>query len=206
MVNGVLRSIYRQGAHTAERRWKHFLTWGKPSEWAKRLKYHRVALDDTELTRRMAKLLPVAALTVGIEEDGLHVHLSMPDKKHLNVLLMPGRVKFAPGGAKEVEVSVEPAALATHPVVGKVVSALACVVAQSIWRAVLPAHSGETLPPVDHHANGVRVDLRSVPAVRKAAQKQWARTIMDLVAVKSIQLERGRLWLTLSSLSETLSG
>lgn len=196
----MVRSVIRQGSQGLEKRWGTLRESFSRSGWLRRMQQHELRIVDAELTRRMARLVPVSALTIAVSESGVHAHASLQDGEVLDVLLTSMVVRFATGGAKELELMVYPSQLSTHPVTRSLAMAFAAVVAHSLWRVVLgPAESAE-LMTVDDDDGRLRVDLRSLPAVRAALHRQWARTIIDMVNLKRIQPEPGRLRLIFAPL------
>lgn len=199
-MKDVVRSVIRQGAQGVEQKWGTLRQGFSISGWLRRMRRHEVRIADDELTRRMAKLVPASALTIAVSESGVHAHASLQDGEVLDVLLTSMMARFATGGAKELELMVYPSQLSTHPVTRSLATAFAAVVAHSLWRVVLgPAESVELIT-VDDDDGRLRVDLRSLPAVRAALHRQWARTIIDMVNLKRIQPEPGRLRLILAPL------
>lgn len=167
--------------------------------WKQWLTDYEGRILDVELTQRMARLLPVSALTVAIDTQGVHVHASLDSGEIMDMSLVPEKVRFATGGAKEVEVRLEPAQLASHPLARTVVGAFASIVAHRMWRVVLPALEPPELAVVDQDSNIFRIDLRSVPAVRQVLHRQWACMITDLLSLQRLELEPGQLRLVFAS-------
>jgi hypothetical protein len=104
-------------------------------------------------------------------------------------------VRFAPRGAKEISFDVEPPD--AHDV--SIVSALAGCIAKATWPMIAPTGSidvGGAIVERDKPGR-LRVDLRSVPAVRRFASTQTAAMIFDVLELESLRVEPGALALKL---------
>jgi hypothetical protein len=129
-------------------------------------------------------------------QDGkVFVDASMTNGKEVQFSLSPRSVRFAPRGAKEISFDVEPPDAHDTSIVG----ALAACIAKATWPMIAPADSidvGGAI--VDRENEGLlRVDLRSVPAVRRFASTQTAAMVFDLLELESIRVEQGALALKL---------
>ena len=114
--------------------------------------------------------------------------------------LTPRGARFAPRGAKEVLFQVTPAAHVTQAKVRTAVGSLAGAVAHALWAVVLGAPDAEHLVGaiVDRDGNEqVRVDLRSVPAVRALQGRGPAALVIDMLELERLEVEDGQLVLKL---------
>lgn len=197
-MKDLLRSVIRQGSQALEERWGAARERYGRSAWLRHLQQYELRITDDELTRRIARLVPVAALTISVTESGVRAQASLQGGEMVDILLTSIVARFAAGGAKELEFTVYPSGLSSHEVTRSVATAFAAVVAHSLWRVVLGTAESAELMTVDDDDGRLRVDLRSLPAVRAALHRQWARTIIDMVNLSRIRPEPGGLRLVLA--------
>ena len=119
----------------------------------------------------------------------------MTSGREVQFSLAPRSVRFAPRGAKEISFDVEPPD--AHDT--SIVSALAGCIAKATWPMIAPPGSPDVGGAiVERESPGrVRVDLRSVPAVRRFASTQAATMIFDVLELESLRVEAGALSLKL---------
>jgi hypothetical protein len=130
--------------------------------------HQRSRLDESRLTSAVAHTDDVASASAVARDGTLMVDISFNDNTHVAVVLTPGRVRFAPRGAKEIEFAVSPESLVTSPRVADVVGSIASEIAAVLWnmprRGRSKARSGQVI--VDRDGLTLRVDLRTTPAAR----------------------------------------
>ena len=117
----------------------------------------------------------------------------------LQVCLLPLGIAFAPGGAKDVSFRVQPAEAAAERAVCDVVGAIASELARAVWGPFLFQNRPDAdWAFVERDGDILRVDLRTVPAVRAAMARAPMAMIMEALTVKEIAAEPGRLRMTLA--------
>ena len=125
----------------------------------------------------------------------VYVDASMTNGSEVQFSLAPRSVRFAPRGAKEIAFDVEPPDAHDTSIVG----ALAGCIAKATWPMIAPADSldvGGAI--VERESPGrLRVDLRSVPAVRRFSSTQAAAMIFDVLELESLRVEPGAIALKL---------
>jgi len=160
-----------------------------------RLTQQRWRLSDEMLTAAAAHADGVDSAMVACHSGRVFVDASMTNGREVQFSLAPRSVRFAPRGAKEISFDVEPPDAHDTSIVG----ALAACIAKATWPMIAPADSidvGGAI--VERETPGrLRVDLRSVPAVRRFASTQAAAMIFDVLELESLRVETGALALKL---------
>jgi len=156
-----------------------------------RLTQQRWRLSDEALTSAAAHAEGVDSAMVACHSGRMFVDASMTNGREVQFSLAPGSVRFAPRGAKEISFDVEPPDAHDTSIVG----ALAACIAKATWPMIASADTidvGGAI--VERETSGrLRVDLRSVPAVRRFASTQTAAMIFDVLELESLRVEPGAL-------------
>jgi hypothetical protein len=160
-----------------------------------RLTQQRWRLSDETLTAAAAHAEGVDSAMVACRSGRMFVDASMTNGTEVQFSLTPSSVRFAPRGAKEIAFDVEPPDAHDTSIVG----ALAACIAKATWPMIAPADTADIgCAIVERETSGrLRVDLRSVPAVRRFASTQTAAMIFDVLELESIRVEPGALALKL---------
>jgi hypothetical protein len=160
-----------------------------------RLTQQRWRLSDEKLTAAAAHAEGVDSAMVACRSGRMYIDASMTNGREVQFSLTPRAVRFAPRGAKEISFDVEPPDAHETSIVG----ALAGCIAKATWPMIASADSvdvGSAI--VDRESPGrLRVDLRSVPAVRRFASTSAGKMIFDVLELESIWVEPGALALKL---------
>lgn len=153
-------------------------------------------ITDDILTSAAAHAEGVEAAMVSCRMGRIHVHASLESGSDVNFSLAPLSVRFAPRGAKEVAFDVEPPGRSNNPII----AALAGCIAQAAWPMAMPYRSKDLGGAiVERESPGrVRVDLRTVPAIRRFASARGAAAmILEMLEIDSMRVEQGALALRL---------
>ncbi len=152
-------------------------------------------LSDDALTTAAAHAEGVDSAMVACRRGRIFVDASLTSGQEVQFSLAPLSVRFAPRGAKEISFDVEPPGAFDHSIVG----AIAACIARATWPMILPPDIREMGSAIVEResAGRVRVDLRTVPAVRRFASRGTAAMILDVLELESIRVERGALALKL---------
>jgi hypothetical protein len=154
----------------------------------------RLVLPDGKLTAAVAKAPDVTAATVSTRDGQMRIDASFRDGGRLLVHLRPLGTMFAPRGAKEWSVGVEPESAALDPRCADIVVAIAAEVARTLWGPFLRTQRVRTRPATAHRDGAVLiVDLRSVAEVRAALGQPLLAAAIDALNVRSIEAEDGGL-------------
>lgn len=160
-----------------------------------RLTHQLWRLSDDALTSAAAHAEGVDSAMVACRRGRIFVDASLSSGREVQFSLAPLGVRFAPRGAKEISFDVQPPGAFDHSIVG----AIAACIARATWPMILPQGTraiGSAIVETES-AERIRVDLRTVPAVRRFAAHGTAALIFDVLELESIRVEQGALALKL---------
>jgi hypothetical protein len=187
----IVRSLVRAAADRAVERVKGTRLASATMQLVERLTQQRWRLSDETLTAAAAHAEGVDSAMVACHSGRMFVDASMTNGREVQFSLIPHTVRFAPRGAKEISFDVEPPDAHDSSIVG----ALAGCIAKATWPMIAPPDSvdvGSAI--VERESPGrLRVDLRSVPAVRRFATTQAAAMVFDVLELESLRVEPGAL-------------
>ena len=187
----IVRSLVRAAADRAVERVKGTRVASATMQLVERLTQQRWRLSDETLTAAAAHAEGVDSAMVACHSGRMFVDASMTNGREVQFSLIPRTVRFAPRGAKEISFDVEPPDAHDSSIVG----ALAGCIAKATWPMIAPPDSVEVGSAiVERESPGrLRVDLRSVPAVRRFATTQAAAMVFDVLELESLRVEPGAL-------------
>lgn len=158
----------------------------------------RLLLPEATIGAAIARAHGVTSASATVREGEVWIDADFDDGEHLEVRLCPRPPTFAPRGAKELVWDVAPEAAYRSRHLGAMVSAVSAAVAHSLWAAVLPRGTPDTDALIDREsASRLRVDLRTVPAVRALMSKAGAAAVIELFELESLEAIPGALRLQL---------
>jgi len=191
----IVRSLIRATADRALDRITSTKVASVTKQLLQRLRQQRWTLSDETLTAAAAHAEGVDSAMVACRSGRIFVDASKTDGTEVQFTLAPRPVRFAPRGAKEISFDVDPPDAHDDSVVG----ALAGCIAKATWPMIASANvAGFGSAIVERETpSRLRIDLRSVPAVRRFASTQTAAMIFDLMELDSIRVEPGVLSLKL---------
>lgn len=191
----IVRSWVRVAADRAVSRLTDTKLASATKQIIERLTQQRWRLSDEALTAAAAHAEGVDSAMVSCRSGKMFVDASMTSGKEIQFSLAPHAVRFAPRGAKEISFDVEPPDAHDASVVG----ALAACIAKATWPMIASPDSIDVGGAIVERetAGRLRVDLRSVPAVRRFASNQTAAMVFDMLELESIRVEPGALALKL---------
>ena len=191
----IVRSWVRLAADRAVSRLTGTKLASATKQIVERLTQQRWRLSDEDLTAAAAHAEGVDSAMVSCRSGKMFVDASMTSGKEIQFSLAPHAVRFAPRGAKEISFDVEPPDAHDASVVG----ALAACIAKATWPMIASSDSIDVGGAIVERetAGRLRVDLRSVPAVRRFASNQTAAMVFDMLELESIRVEPGALALKL---------
>lgn len=151
------------------------------------------SVSDRQIAKALTRLPSVREASAVCRDERIWIEATFDDGENVKVSVMPLAPRFAPRGAKELSFHVEPEQLAGRANVRDLVGAIAALVAHSLWSPFF----GRLLNPsfdaiAERDGAQVRVDLRSVPAVRAAQQKGLAQ-LFDLLELSGLTVNEGAL-------------
>lgn len=155
------------------------------------------SVSDAQISKALARVANVREASAVCREERIWVEATLDDGQRLQLSLVPAGARFAPRGAKELIFRVEPEELAGRAAVRDLVAAVAALVAHALWGPFF----GRLLNPsydaiAEREGAEVRVDLRTVPAVRAAHQKGLAQ-LFDVLELSSLYVVDGALRLVI---------
>lgn len=191
----ILRSWIRTAADRAVERATGTRLATTTKQILERLTQQRWRLSDDALTTAAAHADGVDSAMVACRRGRIHVDASLSTGREVQFSLAPISVRFAPRGAKEISFDVEPPGAFDQSIVG----ALAACIARATWPMIVPTNTREVGGAIVERESDVRVrvDLRTVPAVRRFASSGTAAMIFDILELESIRVEPGALALKL---------
>lgn len=191
----IVRSWVRTAADHALQRFKDSRVINVAAQLVERLTQQRWRLSDETLTSAAAHAEGVDSAMVACRSGRLYVDASMRNGREVQFSLTPRAVRFAPRGAKEIAFDVEPPDAHDPSIVG----ALAACIAKTTWPMIAPPGGVDVGAAIVERESSsrLRVDLRTVPAVRQFASTQAGAMIFDVLELESIHVEPGALALKL---------
>lgn len=183
----VLKSWVRSAADGAIARLSERLPLGEAQKLFRRISQQQAWIREESLTSAAAHAEGVRQASVSCLPGRMLIDASLGQGRDVQFSLTPTRVRFAPGGAKEVAFSVEPA----EQICSEIVGAVAGCIAQATWpMAFTPGNYDVGGAIVEREGAGrVRVDLRTVPSVRHFAARGPAAMMLDVMQLEAIRCE-----------------
>ena len=189
----ILRSWVRMAADRAVDRVTETKLASMTKQLLERLTQQRWRLTDETLTTAVAHADGVDSAMVACHSGRMFVDASMTNGREVQFSLAPSSVRFAPRGAKEISFDIEPPDAHDTSIVG----ALAGCIAKATWPMIADSVDVGSAIVERENPGRLRVDLRSVPAVRRFSSTQTAVMIFDVLELESIRVEPGALALKL---------
>jgi hypothetical protein len=185
-----MRSLVRGFAEGAGRRL------GVPLQALQKLMRESLAqassVSELQITKALMRVEGVREASVVCREPRIWIEATLGDER-VSLSLQPLGARFAPRGAKELIFVVEPAELAGKSQVRDLVGALAALVAHTLWAPFLGRPANVRYDAIaERDGAEVRVDLRSVPAVRTAQQRGLAQ-MFDVLELSGMHVQEGAL-------------
>jgi hypothetical protein len=151
------------------------------------------SISERQITKALARVENVREASAVCRDERIWIEATFADGENLRVSIAPRGARFAPRGAKELVFHVEPEELAGRARVRDLVGAIAAAVAHALWAPFF----GRLLNPsydaiAEREGADVRVDLRSVPAVRAAHNKGFAQ-LFDMLELGGLGVVDGAL-------------
>jgi hypothetical protein len=189
-----MRSVFRGLAEGASKRL------GFPLSNLQRLMKKALAdassVSDSQISKALARVPDVREASAVCRDERIWIEATLTDGQRIQLSVIPLGARFAPRGAKEVLFHLEPQELAGRAAVRDLIAAIGALIAHALWAPFL----GRLLNPsydaiAEREGAEVRVDLRSVPAVRAAQQKGLGQ-LFDFLELSNLHVTDGALRLT----------
>lgn len=187
----LVRSFVRGFAEAAGRRL------GLPFSGMQKLFREAIAqassISDRQIAKALTRVSGVREASAVCRDERIWIEATFDEGSSVSLSVEPLGARFAPRGAKEISFRVEPPELAARAEVRDLVGAIAALIAHTLWAPFF----GRLLNPVydaiaEREGFDVRVDLRSVPAVRAAAQRGLSQ-LFDLLELSGLGVTDGAL-------------
>ncbi len=155
------------------------------------------SISDHQIVTALTRVQGVSEASAVCREDRIWVEATSSEGLVVRFSMEPTGARFAPRGAKELIFHVEPEEVATKAFARDLVAAVAALVAHTLWGPFLGRSSAPEYDAIaEREGKEVRVDLRSVPAVR-SAQKRGLGQLFDALELGRIEVREGSLKLHL---------
>jgi hypothetical protein len=149
------------------------------------------SVSDRQIAKALTRVAGVREASAVCRDERIWIQATFEQGSTVNISVVPLAARFAPRGAKEVSFRVEPPELASRAEVRDLIGAIAALIAHTLWAPFF----GRLLNPnydaiAERDGADVRVDLRSVPAVRAAAQRGLAQ-LFDVLELTGLAVADG---------------
>jgi hypothetical protein len=193
-----LRSLMRGAARRASDGLGKLNALAEARRVLRELAKQRLLVPEGALGAAVARATGATDASVRARDGALWVDVHFDDGEHLEACFEPGTPTFAPRGPKELVWNVSPSESWRSRHLLDVASALSTGVAHALWAVVLPRELSDLGPAIVDRdgADRIRVDLRTVPAVRELSGQAGA-AIIEVLELSSIECEDGELRLQL---------
>jgi hypothetical protein len=151
------------------------------------------SVSDRQITKALTRVESVREASAVCRDERIWIEATFEDGESVQLSVAPLGARFAPRGAKEVLFHVEPEGMASRARARDLVAAIAALIAHALWAPFF----GRLLNPsfdaiAERDGSEVRVDLRSVPAVR-AAHKKGLSQLFDMLELGGVGVVDGAL-------------
>lgn len=151
------------------------------------------SVSDRQITKALTRVASVREASAVCRDERIWIEATFDDGESVQLSVAPLGARFAPRGAKEVLFHVEPEGMAGRARARDLVGAIAALIAHALWAPFF----GRLLNPsfdaiAERDGSEVRVDLRSVPAVR-AAHKKGLSQLFDMLELGGVGVVDGAL-------------
>ena len=162
------------------------------------IRSRRATLSEAALGSAFAQAPGIVGATARISGGRILVDASYDDGETVSIACVPEKARFAPRGAKEVVFVIEPPDAVGERRVRELVGCLAAAIARALWGPMMPERQPGESALVERDGARLRVDLRSVPAVRAMLEGSPLAMALDVIGIEAFTLEERSLRLKLS--------
>lgn len=186
----LLKSWFRAGADRAAERFGDLAPVAAVRRIIREARNQQTGIDQKALSRAVAHIDGVTSASVNVRPTGIHIDASFRDGDPLACKLTPVATRFAPRGAKEVVFRVEPRDALRHRELREVTGAIAGLIAHHLWAVVLARQDESDFGGAIVDRDGtecLRVDLRTVPAVRSMARQRTGAMVLEVLTLHDLE-------------------
>jgi hypothetical protein len=149
------------------------------------------SVSERQIAKALTRVPSVREASAVCRDERIWIEATFDEGEPVHVSVAPRGARFAPRGAKELIFDVQPEELAGRAAVRDLVAAIAALIAHSLWAPFF----GRLLNPsfdaiAERDGAEVRVDLRTVPAVRAAMQRGLGQ-LFDMLELSAMTVEDG---------------
>jgi hypothetical protein len=151
------------------------------------------SVSERQITKALTRVPGVREASAVCRDERIWIEATFDAGDSVRVSVAPLGARFAPRGAKELIFKLQPEEMAGRAAVRDLVGAIAALIAHALWAPFF----GRLLNPsfdaiAERDGDEVRVDLRTVPAVRAAQQKGLGQ-LFDMLELTGLNVEHGAL-------------
>lgn len=151
------------------------------------------SVSESQISKALARVPEVKEASAVCRDERIWIEATLSDGQRIRLNVTPKGARFAPRGAKEVVFHVEPEEMAMRAQARDLIAAIGALVAHALWAPFF----GRLLNPsydaiAEREGFEVRVDLRTVPAVRSAMAKGLGQ-LFDLLELQHLHVVDGAL-------------
>ncbi|NCQ60171.1 MAG: hypothetical protein GW913_05785 [Myxococcales bacterium] len=188
----VLRSLLRAAGDGTRARLRTLGPLAEIRERLRSLRDGRVPITEARITACLARAEGIASLSAAASGGAIRIHATLENGESLELAIEPASAHFAARGAKELSFRVVPEELAHRAPAKALVGSLAGLVAHTLFAvAVHGAEEGEAALTERDGPGQLRVDLRSLPSLRRAPRAMTMA--LDALSLDALEVADGAL-------------
>jgi len=144
-------------------------------------------------TTSLARVRGVDGASVASRGGAVRIDATFTDGGRVAMSLFPSGATFAPRGAKEIRFRVEPKEIAVGVHAAELAAAVAGTIARVLFGPFARGVSDFGGAIVDREGDLLRIDLRTIPALRGATEHGPLAALFEAIEPGEIVAEDGRL-------------
>ncbi len=188
-----LKSLVKRAADRASARVGRIGPVAAIRRFARDAARRRAIIDDRMLSSAVARISGVDGASVATQAGIVRIDATFAGGDHVALGLVPAGATFAPRGAKELRFRVVPPEAAAKRHASDVAAAVAGEIARILWALFLREEDDLGGAIVDRDGDLYRIDLRTIPAVRRQGQSGPLAMMMDALEPGAIDVVDGGL-------------
>ena len=154
------------------------------------IRNREVVVPAHELQRQLARSMSFRSLSLQLVQGTLGFDIESDSGQPIVFSWSQPRVRFAAQGAKEISVLVESDSPAGVRAASEIFEGFAEMIASRLWPSAHRDSQSDVGTIVERdQSSGLRVDLRSVPAVRRLSRDPTRRLLMEAIGLRAIRFE-----------------
>lgn len=155
------------------------------------------SIPDSAISKGLARTEGIREVGAVCRDGRIWIDAVSESGESFKLSIAPLPPRFAPRGAKELAFEVQPPEASERALARELVGVVAAMVAHTLWAPLLGRTDSSALSAIAERDDAaVRVDLRSVPAV-KQAQARGLGAMFDVLELRYLRVDDGRLSMSL---------